>query len=322
MPCWAFSDGVIGSGQDFFERVVKDGHEGVMAKLLSSHYLPGKRGQAWRKIKPFQTLPCVVIGYTPSRRGIRSLLVAAARQGKLAYVAELTSGFTDEAKEQLAPLLSRHSRQAPSRALPEAGRAGLSQSFTARSASWSGLRVAGCGTLIFEGSFRSNQPTTDSEITEHRTIMICKVSLTVSGGTPEIETSATCELVFDGDEASKFAAEQIRRLQGVCLAAVSEQSRLMAQPEGSRLRPKPGTATLRQLLRLYRAASRIPAFDLNQLQHLSRRLYQKPLEELSMLEVAAITSTLNSVIRGMVDVQEVFKEPASAMNGHAGKCFA
>ena len=39
--------------------------------------------------------------------------MAAPRQGKLGYVAELTSGFTDEAKEQLAPLLSRHSRQDP-----------------------------------------------------------------------------------------------------------------------------------------------------------------------------------------------------------------
>ena len=112
-PCWAFSDGVIGFGRDFFARVVEDGHEGVVAKQLSSRYLPGKRGQAWRKIKPFQTLPCVVIGYTPSRRGIRSLLVAAARQGKLAYVAELTSGFTDDAKEQLAPQLSRHLRRDP-----------------------------------------------------------------------------------------------------------------------------------------------------------------------------------------------------------------
>jgi hypothetical protein len=151
--------------------------------------------------------------------------------------------------------------------------------------------------------------------------MICKVSLTISGGRPEIETSASCELIFDGGEETKLSAAQIRRLQDVCLAVVSEQSGLTSQPEGSRLRPKTGTATLRQLLRLYRAASRIPAFDLMHLQNLSRQLYQKPLGELSMLEVAAMTSTLNAVIRGMVDVKEVLKEPVSAMNGHAGKCF-
>ena len=112
-PRLAFSDGVIGPGRDFFQRVVEDGHEGVMAKQLSSRYLPGKRMQAWRKIKPFQTLPCVVIGYTPSRLGLRSLLVAAAPQGNLAYVAELTSGFTEEAKEQLLQRLSRQSRHEP-----------------------------------------------------------------------------------------------------------------------------------------------------------------------------------------------------------------
>ena len=66
-----------------------------------------------RKIKPFQILPCVVIGYTSSRRGIRSLLVAAAWQGKLQYVAELTAGFTDEAKVQL-----RRATSSPSSTVP------------------------------------------------------------------------------------------------------------------------------------------------------------------------------------------------------------
>ncbi len=113
LPCWAFSDGIVGQGRNFFERVVADGHEGVMAKQLSSRYLPGNRGQAWRKIKPFQTLPCVVIGYTPARRGIRSVLVATTWQDRLAYVAELTSGFTTEAQERLAQQLGRMRRAAP-----------------------------------------------------------------------------------------------------------------------------------------------------------------------------------------------------------------
>ena len=54
VPCWAFSDGVLGSGQDFFERVAKDGHEGVMAKQLSSRYLPGKRKQVCARSNPFR----------------------------------------------------------------------------------------------------------------------------------------------------------------------------------------------------------------------------------------------------------------------------
>ncbi|HEV3345127.1 MAG TPA: hypothetical protein VG125_32420 [Pirellulales bacterium] len=108
-----FSDGVVGAGRDFFQKVVEQGHEGVVAKHVGSRYLPGKRGPAWRKIKPFQTLPCVAIGYTSARCGISSLLVATERQGKLQYVAELTAGFTVAAKVELAQLLARQPRSGP-----------------------------------------------------------------------------------------------------------------------------------------------------------------------------------------------------------------
>ena len=47
-----FSDGVVGTGKAMFEDVVLQGHEGVMAKHLSSRYLPGRRSSCWRKIKP------------------------------------------------------------------------------------------------------------------------------------------------------------------------------------------------------------------------------------------------------------------------------
>jgi ATP-dependent DNA ligase len=47
-----FSAGVIGAGAGFFQAVVAHGHEGVMAKHLSSAYRPGKRSPAWKKIKP------------------------------------------------------------------------------------------------------------------------------------------------------------------------------------------------------------------------------------------------------------------------------
>jgi ATP-dependent DNA ligase len=107
------SEGVAGSGRTFFDKVVEQGHEGVMAKHLQSRYLPGRRVQAWRKIKPFQSIPCVVIGYTPSCEGIHSLLVAATSQGVLGYVAELTSGFSQEQRWQLARLVQTRQRPRP-----------------------------------------------------------------------------------------------------------------------------------------------------------------------------------------------------------------
>ena len=70
------SDGIVGAGTAWFEQVVRQGHEGVMAKHLAGRYLPGKRSSSWRKIKPTKVLPCVIIGYIRSDRGFRSLLVA------------------------------------------------------------------------------------------------------------------------------------------------------------------------------------------------------------------------------------------------------
>lgn len=118
-----FSSGIVGDGREFFRRVVEQGHEGVVAKHLRSRYLPGQRGQAWRKIKPFRSIPCVVLGYTPSRRGrgFHSLHVGAALQGKLEYVAELTSGFTEEAKRQLAPRLEQLRCNRPAVNCPKRG---------------------------------------------------------------------------------------------------------------------------------------------------------------------------------------------------------
>ncbi len=53
-PALVFSEGIIGAGRRFFETVVAQGHEGMMAKHLASRYRPGRRSAAWRKIKPTQ----------------------------------------------------------------------------------------------------------------------------------------------------------------------------------------------------------------------------------------------------------------------------
>jgi len=104
-PRIVFSDGVVGSGKMFFAQVVAQGHEGVMAKHLGSCYLPGRRSSCWLKIKPTETIPCVIIGYIPSRDGFPSLLVAAQRDGVLDYVGEVSCGLSREEGARLARLL-------------------------------------------------------------------------------------------------------------------------------------------------------------------------------------------------------------------------
>ena len=117
-PALMFSEGTAELGRSFFERMVADGHEGVMAKLQTSRYLPGRRSTAWKKIKPTEMLPCVIIGYTSCRDGIHSLLVASVHQGPLRYVGQITSGFSDRMKNDLERRLSQRRRPRPVVACP------------------------------------------------------------------------------------------------------------------------------------------------------------------------------------------------------------
>src|SRR5712692_5405832 len=51
-PQLVLSQGVVGSGKAFFAEICRQGLEGMMAKHLDSGYRPGRRSDAWIKIKP------------------------------------------------------------------------------------------------------------------------------------------------------------------------------------------------------------------------------------------------------------------------------
>jgi DNA ligase D-like protein (predicted ligase) len=94
-PLLVFSAGVLGTGQAFYQRVIAQGHEGVMAKRLDSRYCAGRRSPAWHKIKPVRQLPGVIIGYVPGRQGIRGLLVATLGKEGLSYAGQLSCGWSN-----------------------------------------------------------------------------------------------------------------------------------------------------------------------------------------------------------------------------------
>jgi bifunctional non-homologous end joining protein LigD len=77
-----------------------------MAKQLSSRYQAGRRAPAWRKIKPVQTLVCVIVGYTAERHGLHSLLLATLHQGILRYAGQLRRGLTRPLQADLAGRLA------------------------------------------------------------------------------------------------------------------------------------------------------------------------------------------------------------------------
>jgi len=89
----------VEDGPAFFKAVGELGLEGIVAKKLSSPYMPGKRSDCWLKIKTRQTMECVIIGYTQGKgdrqAGFGALHLAQAAAGQLKYIGKVGTGFND-----------------------------------------------------------------------------------------------------------------------------------------------------------------------------------------------------------------------------------
>ena len=104
------------------ERVLAEslaaGHEGVVVKDAASTYAAGRRGAAWRKVKPVRTYDLVVLGADwghGRRRGWLSNLHLGARDpasGDFVMVGKCFKGLTDELlRWQTAALLARETER-------------------------------------------------------------------------------------------------------------------------------------------------------------------------------------------------------------------
>lgn len=117
----------VEDGPAFFAAVQKLGLEGIVAKQRQSAYLPGKRSDAWLKIKTRQTTECIIIGYTRGtgeRAGsFGALHLAQPRDGGLKYVGKVGTGFDDRTLKLLAEEvknLERGPRPVPEKPLDDA----------------------------------------------------------------------------------------------------------------------------------------------------------------------------------------------------------
>jgi DNA ligase-1 len=110
--------GVVTSDPELGQRVLDEaltaGHEGVVVKDAASLYAAGRRGKAWRKVKPVRTCDLVVLGAEwghGRRRGRLSNLHLGARDasgGGFVMVGKCFKGLTDELLEwQTKELLER-----------------------------------------------------------------------------------------------------------------------------------------------------------------------------------------------------------------------
>jgi DNA ligase-1 len=84
------------------DEALRAGHEGVVVKDATSLYAAGRRGKAWRKVKPVRTYDLVVLGAEwghGRRRGWLSNLYLGARvpgTGEFVMVGKCFKGLTDE----------------------------------------------------------------------------------------------------------------------------------------------------------------------------------------------------------------------------------
>jgi bifunctional non-homologous end joining protein LigD len=78
-----------------------EGLEGLVAKRMHSVYQPGKRSDAWVKVKVSRGQEFVIGGYIPGGRTFDALLVGYYEDDRLRFIAKVRNGFVAETKAQV-----------------------------------------------------------------------------------------------------------------------------------------------------------------------------------------------------------------------------
>lgn len=103
---------VADDAEAMYRAALDAGHEGIVAKRGDSPYLPGRRSDAWLKVKPAPSHEFTIAGYTRTERGIGALLLGEWQDGRLVYVGSVGTGLEraggiDALKRRLDALESR-----------------------------------------------------------------------------------------------------------------------------------------------------------------------------------------------------------------------
>lgn len=99
-----YSEHVLGKGTTLFQKIEKQGGEGVIAKKTDSRYINGKRTKDWLKIKTEMQQEVVIGGFTDpqgSRKGLGALLVGYYDKGTLRFAGKVGSGYTEAILDKL-----------------------------------------------------------------------------------------------------------------------------------------------------------------------------------------------------------------------------
>jgi bifunctional non-homologous end joining protein LigD len=109
---WRMPPSFRGPGADVLAASAETGLEGVVAKRLTSGYLPGRRSPDWRKVKHVRMQEVVIAGWRPGKGrregGLGSLLLGVPGPAGLEFAGGVGTGFTgrmlDDLFARLAPL--------------------------------------------------------------------------------------------------------------------------------------------------------------------------------------------------------------------------
>ena len=109
-----YSDHIDGIGSEFFEIAKKNNLEGIIAKKKDSVYIPDSRAKTWLKIKIEERHEAVICGYTRKRdtdRLFSSLMLGIYEEGKLKFIGQTGTGFTqlmqEELMQKMKPLITK-----------------------------------------------------------------------------------------------------------------------------------------------------------------------------------------------------------------------
>jgi bifunctional non-homologous end joining protein LigD len=109
-----FSEAVVGNGQVMFEEATKADLEGIVAKRLASIYTPGRRSDAWIKIKRQETIACVIVGYVPEGEDdFSALIVAGECEGVLTMLGKVGTGFDAALRTRLNKAFAKRLCESP-----------------------------------------------------------------------------------------------------------------------------------------------------------------------------------------------------------------
>src|SRR6267142_291915 len=107
---------VATNAEQLYAAATASGFEGIVAKRRNSIYQPGKRSNAWLKIKTTQTAEFVVGGYTKGkgeREPLGALLLGYWSGGKLHYAGHVGSGLTQGSLDDLGRRTAELARKQP-----------------------------------------------------------------------------------------------------------------------------------------------------------------------------------------------------------------